>query len=60
MNRAARIGALLALILVVCGVVIVLDQRGATAGSPPAGPAATPATSAPATPQDPGGYGGLK
>ncbi|MBZ9750585.1 hypothetical protein GO986_12975 [Deinococcus sp. HMF7620] len=61
MNRAARLGGLLALILVVCGVVIALDQnRSATAnvGTDPA-PSA-PTETVPATPSGGSGYGDLK
>lgn len=59
MNRAARIGALLAVILLVCVAAVVLDQRGAF-GDRAAGPAqGAPGQTAPAQGSDPG-YGDLK
>ncbi|EYB66966.1 hypothetical protein DEIPH_ctg056orf0006 [Deinococcus phoenicis] len=61
MTRARVLGALLALILLVCGVVIYLDQRGAfgeTSASGP-GPATAPLTPNPPASGDPG-YGELK
>ncbi|UBV42411.1 hypothetical protein LAJ19_12380 [Deinococcus taeanensis] len=64
MSRGARLGALLALILVVCGAVIALDQLhvldGTTrAPSSSTAPASTPATP-PGTNSDSGSYGDLK
>ncbi|GGL17245.1 hypothetical protein [Deinococcus radiotolerans] len=62
MNRSARIGGLLALILLICGAVIVLDQTRTQTGA-----ASTPATGTPATgtstptpPSSNDGYGDLK
>ena len=62
MNRAARIGALLAVILLVCVAAVVLDQRGAF-GDRAAVPAqGAPGQTAPAQggPGGEPGYGDLK
>lgn len=60
MRRARVLGTLLVLILLVCGGVIYLDQRGAFGESSP-GQATTPASSGTTTStSDDPGYGELK
>lgn len=69
MSRARLLGGLLALILLGCGAVIVLDQQGAfgdrsappAQGTTPLAPETVPTdTSAPADPGSGSGYGDLK
>lgn len=66
MNRAARIGALLALVLLVCVAAVVLDQRGAFGDRAAVPTQGSPGQTAPAqggsgggSGSDPG-YGDLK
>ncbi|GBF07319.1 hypothetical protein DAERI_130149 [Deinococcus aerius] len=60
MRRARVLGTLLVLILLICGGVIYLDQRGALGASSPGQTTATPATPSTSTPSDDPGYGELK
>lgn len=58
MNRAARIGALLALVLLVCVAAVVLDQRGAFGGQGRVPAQGSPGQTAPAQSGSGGGSGG--
>ncbi|MFC4424701.1 hypothetical protein [Deinococcus navajonensis] len=64
MSRARLLGGLLALILLGCAAVIVLDQQGAFGRQEGAtndpGAVSVPAASPPAEPEGTGGYGDLK
>ena len=61
MNRSARIGGLLALILLICGAVIVLDQtRAHDSTSPGAGTTNTAPAQTTTPPSSNDGYGDLK
>lgn len=60
MRRARLLGTLLVLILLICGGVIYLDQRGAWGTSTPSQTTATPTAPSTSTTTGDPGYGELK